>query len=342
MIEVSKNGTKITILGAGNVGASCAYTFAAVGTCSEIVLVDINKEKAQGEAMDIRQGIPFCHPVDIYAGDYEDAVGSDIVIVTLGLARKPGQTRLDLAQANVDIIKEVMPRIAKVAPNSIYIVVSNPVDILTYAILKCTNLSPNQVIGSGTMLDTSRLRSCLADHVHLSAQDIETLFGAGATLTEKKPLSQPGQFACEERVTLVGPKKSIPNVIILGPARPATQVEVSLTDARTLGVKAPVRESGDIEGSGACKLVGPEGEVEIPVGVIAAKRHIHLTPADAEEFGVADKEIVSVQIDSDGRSTVFGDVVVRVSPKFAAAMHIDTDESNAACAFGECYGEIIK
>ncbi|MBQ8905948.1 MAG: L-lactate dehydrogenase [Ruminococcus sp.] len=178
MIEVSKNGTKITILGAGNVGASCAYTFAAVGTCSEIVLVDINKEKAQGEAMDIRQGIPFCHPVDIYAGDYEDAVGSDIVIVTLGLARKPGQTRLDLAQANVDIIKEVMPRIAKVAPNSIYIVVSNPVDILTYAILKCTNLSPNQVIGSGTMLDTSRLRSCLADHVHLSAQSVHAyVFG---------------------------------------------------------------------------------------------------------------------------------------------------------------------
>ena len=181
-----------------------------------------------------------------------------------------------------------------------------------------------------------------ARHVHLSAQDIETLFGAGATLTEKKPLSQPGQFACEERVTLVGPKKSIANVIVLGPARPATQVEVSLTDARTLGVAAPVRESGDIAGSGACKLVGPCGEVDIEIGVIAAKRHIHLTPADAEEFGVSDKEIVSVKIESEGRSTVFGDVVVRVHPNFAAAMHIDTDESNAACAFGECYGEIVK
>ena len=181
-----------------------------------------------------------------------------------------------------------------------------------------------------------------ARHVHLSAQDIETLFGAGATLTEKKPLSQPGQFACEERVTLVGPKKSIANVIVLGPARPATQVEISLTDARTLGVTAPVRESGDIEGTGTCKLVGPAGEVEIDCGVIAAKRHIHLTPADAEEFGVADKEIVSVKIESDGRTTIFGDVVVRVSPKFAAAMHIDTDESNAACAFGQCYGVIIK
>ncbi len=181
-----------------------------------------------------------------------------------------------------------------------------------------------------------------ARHVHLSAEHIEILFGAGAALTHKKDLSQPGQFACEERVTVVGPKKSIANVIILGPARPATQVEVSLTDARTLGVTAPVRESGDIAGSGACKLVGPCGEVEIAEGVIAAKRHIHFTPADAEAAGVEDKQIVSVKLESDGRSCVLGDVVVRVSPKFAAAMHIDTDEANAACAFGEFYGEIIK
>ena len=181
-----------------------------------------------------------------------------------------------------------------------------------------------------------------ARHVHLTEEHIKILFGEGASLTVKKPLSQPGQFACEERVTLVGPKKSIPNVIILGPARSATQVEVSLTDARTLGVDAPVRESGDIAGSGACKIVGPCGEVEISEGVIAAKRHIHLTPADAEAFGVEDKQIVSVKISSADRSTIFGDVVVRVSPKFAAAMHIDTDESNAACAFGKCYGEILK
>ena len=181
-----------------------------------------------------------------------------------------------------------------------------------------------------------------ARHVHLTEEHIKILFGDGATLTVKKPLSQPGQFACEERVTLVGPKKSIPNVIILGPARSATQVEVSLTDARTLGVDAPVRESGDIAGSGACKIVGPCGEVEISEGVIAAKRHIHLTPADAEAFGVEDKQIVSVKISSADRSTIFGDVVVRVSLKFAAAMHIDTDESNAACAFGKCYGEILK
>ncbi len=181
-----------------------------------------------------------------------------------------------------------------------------------------------------------------ARHVHLCEADIETLFGKGATLTHKKDLSQPGQFACEERVTLVGPKKSIANVIILGPARAATQVEVSLTDARTLGVAAPVRESGDVAGSGACKIVGPCGEVEIAEGVIAAKRHIHFTPDEAAAAGVSDKEIVSVKIENSDRTTVFGDVVVRVNPNFAAAMHIDTDEANAACAFGQCYGEIIK
>ena len=181
-----------------------------------------------------------------------------------------------------------------------------------------------------------------ARHVHLSAEHIEALFGKGATLTHKKDLSQPGQFACEERVTLVGPKKQIANVIILGPARPATQVEVSFTDARTLGVSAPVRESGDVAGSAGCKLVGPAGEVEISEGVIVAKRHIHLTPDDAAKFGVEDKQVVSVKIENADRTTLFGDVVCRVSPKFAAAMHIDTDEANAACAFGEVYGEIIK
>ena len=181
-----------------------------------------------------------------------------------------------------------------------------------------------------------------ARHVHLSAADIETLFGKGYTLTHKKDLSQPGQYACEERVTLVGPKKPIANVIILGPARNATQVELSFTDARTLGVSAPVRESGDVAGSAACKLVGPAGEVDLTEGVIVAKRHIHMTPEDASKFNVSDKEVVSVKLESNGRSTIFGDVVVRVNPSFALAMHIDTDEANAAAAFGEFYGEIVK
>ena len=178
-----------------------------------------------------------------------------------------------------------------------------------------------------------------ARHIHLSAKTIEVLFGAGHTLTKKKDLSQPGQFACEEKVEVVGPKGSL-KMSVLGPARNADQVEISLTDARSIGVSAPVRESGDIAGSGACLLCGPMGEVEINEGVIAAKRHIHLTPADAEAFGVSDKQIVKVKLDT-ARALIFDDVVVRVSPSFAAAMHIDTDEANAAGASGVVYGEIL-
>ena len=180
-----------------------------------------------------------------------------------------------------------------------------------------------------------------ARHVHVTQQDLETLFGPGYELHPKKYLSQPGQFASEERVDVVGPKKTLSRVSILGPIRPATQVELSLTDARSIGVDAPIRESGDVAGSGACKLVGPCGEVEVKEGVIAAKRHIHMTPEDAQEFGIEDKAIVSVRINTPGRSLIFGDVVVRVSPKFSLAMHIDTDESNAACAAGNVMGEIV-
>ncbi|WRS26537.1 phosphate propanoyltransferase [Oscillospiraceae bacterium MB08-C2-2] len=181
-----------------------------------------------------------------------------------------------------------------------------------------------------------------ARHVHLCQEDLEILFGKGAALTKKKDLSQPGQYACEERVDVVGAKKTISNVIILGPTRPATQVEVSLTDARTLGVVAPIRESGNTAGSGACKLVGPKGEVELKEGVIVAKRHIHTTPEDAAKLGVADKEIVWVRLDCPERAVVLGDVVVRVNPSFSTAMHIDTDEANAAGASCNMQGEIVK
>ena len=180
-----------------------------------------------------------------------------------------------------------------------------------------------------------------ARHVHLTREHVDILFGKGHELTKKKDLSQPGQFACEERVTVKGAKKELAGVSVLGPERPATQVEISLTDARSIGVDAPVRESGDVAGSGACTLVGPCGEVTIEEGVIAAKRHIHLDTDTAEKFGLADKQIVQVKVESDGRSNIFGDVVVRVSPKFAAAMHVDTDESNAAGCTPGMMGEII-
>lgn len=181
-----------------------------------------------------------------------------------------------------------------------------------------------------------------ARHVHLSQEHLEVLFGAGYELTKKKDLSQPGQYACEERVTIVGSKKEMAGVSILGPVRKDTQVELSLTDARSIGVAAPVKESGDIAGSGSCKIVGPCGEIEIAEGVIAAKRHIHATPEDAQALGVADKDVVSVKIETPERSLVFGDVVVRVSASYALAMHIDTDESNAAGCGREVFGEIVK
>ncbi|MEG2164813.1 MAG: phosphate propanoyltransferase [Ruthenibacterium sp.] len=169
-----------------------------------------------------------------------------------------------------------------------------------------------------------------ARHAHVTDADLETLFGKGYQLTVKKELSQPGQYASNERITVVGSKKEIPNVSILGPTRKATQVELSLTDARSAGIAAPVRESGDIAGSAPCKLVGPAGEVPLTEGVIAAKRHIHMTPADAAAAGVADKDNVKVALGDNDRKLVFDDVVIRVSENFSTAMHIDTDESNAA------------
>jgi len=178
-----------------------------------------------------------------------------------------------------------------------------------------------------------------ARHVHLTQQHLDILFGEeNYQLHVKKMLSQPGQFACEEKVTVVGPKGQL-KASILGPVRGASQVELSLTDARSIGVTAPIRESGDIAGSGACRLIGPAGEVDLAEGVIAAKRHIHMTPADAEAFGVTDKQIVKVKTNGQ-RPLIFDDVVVRVSPKFALAMHVDTDEANAA--YGVTEGEIVQ
>ncbi len=163
---------KITVVGAGNVGASIAYTLTIDGMASEIVLVDINRGKAEGEAMDILQGTAFCPPVNIYAGDYEDAKDSDIVIITSGIPRKPGQSRLDLAQNNVNLMKDIAPKLVAAAPNAIYLIVSNPVDVMTYTFLKVTGLPEHQVIGSGTMLDSARLRSVIAESVNINPKNV--------------------------------------------------------------------------------------------------------------------------------------------------------------------------
>ena len=166
-------------------------------------------------------------------------------------------------------------------------------------------------------------------HVHITKEQALALFGH--PLTEKRPLSQPGQYLSNERVTVVGPKGKLENVAVLGPERKEGQVEVSLTDGRLLGIDAPVRMSGDVEGTPGAVLLGPQGRVELKQGVIAARRHIHLTPEEAKRFGVRDKQVVKLRTLTD-RPVVFEDVAVRVSPSFAAAVHLDYDEANA-CGF---------
>ena len=177
-------------------------------------------------------------------------------------------------------------------------------------------------------------------HIHLSQADIDVLFGQGYELTHKKDLSQPGQFACEEMVEVVGPKGST-KMRVLGPARPESQVEVSLADARALGIAVPVRQSGDTEGTPGCKLVGPKGEVEMTKGVIVAARHIHMSLEDAERFGVKDKDVVSVQTTGE-RDLLFNNVLVRANAAFALEMHVDLEEGNAAGVKNGDLVELVK
>jgi len=178
-------------------------------------------------------------------------------------------------------------------------------------------------------------------HVHLCQADLDVLFGAGHELTPIKDLGQPGQFACDEKVDIVGPKKTIAGVRILGPVRPETQVELALTDARGIGIKAPVRESGKLDGTPGCKLVGPCGEVELEKGVIAALRHVHLNPQQAIDAGVKDKDIVSLRVGGE-RGLVFENVLIRSGEAHEAECHLDTDEGNAAGLANDVMVEIIK
>lgn len=183
-----------------------------------------------------------------------------------------------------------------------------------------------------------------ARHIHVTKETLEALFGEGAELSVRKMLSQPGQFASGEKLEVVGPK-GVLKASILGPVRKENQVELSLSDARTIGVVAPLRESGDVKGSAPCTLRNPENgaEVVLQEGVIIAKRHIHMTPSDAETFGVTNGEIVNVKVVNEtGRAIIFGDTVVRVSPTYALAMHVDTDEANAGALSGQVFGEIVK
>lgn len=181
-----------------------------------------------------------------------------------------------------------------------------------------------------------------ARHIHLSQKDFETLFGPGARMTYVKELSQPGQYACKERISVIGPKGRFEKVIVLGPFRKETQVEISVTDTRRLGIPSVIRQSGDLEGTPVCTLVGPCGTVTLDKGVIVAKRHIHMTPIDALRAHVKDNDVVFVITTSFERSLIFSDVVVRVSPSFSLAMHVDTDEANAFANEDHPTGVILK
>lgn len=178
-------------------------------------------------------------------------------------------------------------------------------------------------------------------HVHVSKEHLDILFGKGHELTKMKDLSQPGQFACDEKVDIVGPKSTLKGIRILGPVRPDTQVEISVFDARTLGVEAVVRASGKLQGTPGCTIIGPKGQVELKEGVIVAARHVHMDPKDGENFGCKDRDIVKVRV-GDERAVVFENVVVRVHPEYALDMHIDIEEGNAAGIKNGIMGEIIR
>ena len=181
-----------------------------------------------------------------------------------------------------------------------------------------------------------------ARHIHITQEDFETLFGAGAKPTFAKELSQPGQYACRERLTVAGPKGRFEKVVILGPCRRETQVEISVTDARRLGIKSVIRQSGDLEGTPGCTLIGPKGKIELEKGVIVAKRHIHMTPDEALALHIKDNDEVFVLTKSYGRALIYADVVVRVHSNYHLAMHVDTDEANAFNSDTEPYGVIVR
>lgn len=178
-------------------------------------------------------------------------------------------------------------------------------------------------------------------HIHLSQKDIDVLFGSGYELKQFKDLSQPGQYACEEKVDIVGTKGTLKGVRVLGPARKVTQIEVSLADARALGLQAPVRDSGDLDGSPGAKIIGPNGEVDLEQGVIVAARHIHMHTSDAEKAGVKDKDEVSVKVEGK-RGLIFNNVLIRVHDTYALEMHLDLDEGNAAQIKNGDLLEIVK
>lgn len=316
---------------------------------------DIEERAAQGdEACRLTLQV-FAHRVRKYIGAYAAVMGGvDAIVFTAGIGQHSATIRHRITQrldflgvtldetrnreAKVDFDNPVC-RISSSASKATLLVIATDeereIARSTEALVSGAEApsAPQKATGpSEEQAPTERVIpvAISARHVHLDQATVDKLFGEGHQLRERKPLSQPGQFAAEETVTIVGPKRSIEGVRVLGPVRSKNQVEVSRTDEFTLGIDAPVRASGKVEDSPGCTLVGPKGEVKLTQGVICAWRHIHMTPDDAAYFGVKDRDVVEVAVDSEGRDLVFGDVLIRVSPKYKLEMHIDTDEGNAA------------
>jgi acetate kinase len=283
----------------------------------------------------------FCHRIRKYIGAYAAVMGGvDLLVFTGGIGENSALIRhrvcqrLEFLGARIDEDANRTVSLQPEAPVGVFSQAHSRVRMLAvrtdeqWAIAKETE----QVIGDHGAVKGDRPIpiAISARHIHLTQEAVEALFGPGHRLTPRNPLSQPGQFACEEVLTVVGPKRNIPKVRVLGPVRPKCQVEVSRTDEFWLGIDAPIRRSGDVANTPGVTLEGPAGSLTIEDGVICAWRHIHMTPEDAEHYGVQHKDIVEVAVNSEGRDLVFGDVMVRVSPKYALEMHVDTDEANAA------------
>jgi acetate kinase len=304
-------------------------------------LRDIEARAAAGDE-DCRLAIQvFAHRVRTYIGAYAAVMGGvDAIVFTAGigehsaLMRHRIAQRLDFLGARFDEDRNRDVRVSAAHPVAEFSEPGSRVRLLVVATDEARAIAHDAALlsaGAQSVEAASRIPIAIsARHIHLTRAAVDALFGPGHALTPYKPLSQPGQFACEEKLTVVGPKGRIANVRVLGPERPECQVEVSRTDEFALGVDAPVRDSGDVANTPGVTLEGPAGSLSLSKGLICARRHIHMHPDDAARFGVKDRDVVEVAVDTDGRDLTFGDVLIRVSAKYRLEMHLDTDEANAA------------
>ena len=304
---------------------------------------EVEKAADAGDAHALTALKTFCYRVRKYIGAYVAAMGGlDVLIFTAGIGQGSAGVRATALQGlecmgiNLDLArnreaagtKEIARISTDDSPVTVLVVPTDEERMIARETLRALNR--DYLAHATEACRTQAINiEVSAHHIHLAQKDVETLFGPGHQLTKNSDLSQPGQFACKEQLTIVGPKGRIERVRVLGPARKYTQVEIAMTEQFKLGLQPPIRESGDIEGSPGCTLEGTAGSVAIDKGVICALRHIHMTPADALRYGLKDKSTVRVRVPGD-RELLFGDVRIRVDPSFALAMHIDTDEANAA------------